>query len=79
MFGRTSINGSAKWLGVPNFLKNDGPPWNLNLMVPYANWGDRGYSNSPNWGSGSGGHSDGFSIPNKLARLRPSSLSPEEI
>ena len=55
MFGRNYINGSVKWIGVPDFLKNDGPPWTLNLLAPYDSWGVRGSSTSPNLGSGSGG------------------------
>ena len=63
MFGRNFINGSVKWLGVPDFQMNDGPPWTLNILAPYANWWDRGSSTSPNWGSGSGGNSEGVSMP----------------
>ena len=37
MFGRNYINESVDWLGVPNFLSNDGPPWTLNLLGTYAN------------------------------------------
>ena len=33
------MNGSVEWLGVPNFLRNDGPPWTLNLLAYYDNWG----------------------------------------
>ena len=55
MFVSTSINGSVKWLGVPGFLRKDSPPWALNLLAPYANWGYRGSITSPKWGSGSGG------------------------
>ena len=62
MFGRNYINGSVKWLGVPNFLRNYGLPWTLNLLAPYANWGGRGSSTSPKLGSGPGGYSDGVSI-----------------
>ena len=62
MFGRNFINGSVKWLGVPDFQMNDGPPWTLNILAPYANWWDRGSSTSPNWGSGSGGNLGGVYI-----------------
>ena len=62
MFGRNSINGSVEWLGVPNFLKNYVPTWTLNLLAPYAHWGDRGSSTSTKLGSGSGGYYDGVSI-----------------
>ena len=33
IFGRNSINGSAKWIGVPDFLRNDGQPWTLNILA----------------------------------------------
>ena len=62
MFGSISINASVEWLGVPNFLRNDGPPWNLSLLIPNSNWGDRGSSTSHNLVSGSRGYSEGFSI-----------------
>ena len=62
MFGRNYINGSVEWLGIPNFLRNDGPPWTLNLLAPYTNWGDREDSTSTNWGSGSEEHSNSVSI-----------------
>ena len=62
MFVRNSINGSVKWLGVPNFLRNYGPPWALNLLAPYSNWGKKGSITSLNLGSGSRGYSDSVSI-----------------
>ena len=39
MFVRKFINGSVKRLGVSSFLRNDGPPWNLNIRASYAYWG----------------------------------------
>ena len=27
MLGRKYINGSFEWMGVPDFLRTDGPPW----------------------------------------------------
>ena len=70
MFGKISINGSVKWLVVPNFLRNDGPPWTLNLLAPYSYWWERGSSTIPNLGSGSGGHPNGVSINwNRPARV----------
>ena len=63
MFGRNYIDGSVKWLGVPDFLRNDGPPWNLNLLATYDNWGSRGSSTNANWGSGSGGNCNSDSVP----------------
>ena len=62
MFGRNSINGRVKWISVPNFLRNDGTPWTLNLLDPYTNLGGRGSSTSLNLVSGSGGYFDGVSI-----------------
>ena len=62
MFGRNYINGSVEWLGIPNFLRNDGPLWNLNLLAPYANWGYKGSSTILNLVSGYGGYSYGVSI-----------------
>ena len=60
MFGRNYINEISKWLGVPDFLINDGPPWTLNLLDSYSNWGDRGSITNPNWGSGYGGITEVF-------------------
>ena len=72
MFGRSYIDGSVKWLRVPNFLRNDITPWNLNLLAPYACWGYIGSSTSPNLGSGSGGYFDSISINwNFTARVLP--------
>ena len=62
MFVRNSINGRVKWISVPNFLRNDGTPWTLNLLDPYTNLGGRGSSTSLNLVSGSGGYFDGVSI-----------------
>ena len=63
MFGINSINGSVQWLGVPDFLRTDGPAWTANLLDTHPSWGDQGYSTNPNWGSQYGGHSDSVSIP----------------
>ena len=72
MFGRNYINGSVKWIGVPDFLRNYDPPWTLNLLDPHANWGERGSSASTNWDSGSGEHYDGVSITwNRPTRVLP--------
>ena len=57
MFGRNYINGSIKWLVVPNFMRNYGLPWTLNFLDTYANWGYRGSSTSPNLVSGYGEYS----------------------
>ena len=72
MFGRNYINGSVKCLGVPKFLRNDGPPWNLNLLDPYDNWVGRGSSTSPNLGSVYGGYLDVVYVNwNHPARVLP--------
>ena len=72
MFDRKSINGSVRWIGVPNFQRNDGPTWTLNTMAPYTNWGDRGYSTSLNLVSDSGRYSNSISIKwNFTARVLP--------
>ena len=42
IFGRKSINGSIEWIGVPSFLRNDGPPWGENILCPSPRWGVRG-------------------------------------
>ena len=34
MYVRKSINESVKWLVVPNFLRNDRPPWADNILCP---------------------------------------------
>ena len=62
MFGRNYINGSVEWIGFPNLLRNDGPPWNLNILAPYAKLGDIDSSTSTHWGSGSEGNCDSVSI-----------------
>ena len=72
MFGINSINRSLEWIGVPDFLRNDGPPCNLNLLAPYANWRYIGSSTNPNWGSVSGGDYYGVSFPwNRPACVLP--------
>ena len=72
MYSRISINVRVKWFVVPNFLRNDRPPWTLNILDPYADCGYRGSITSPDLGSGSGRHSDGVSINwNLPARVLP--------
>ena len=72
MFGRNYINRIVVWIFVPNFLSNYGPPWTLNLLAPYSNWGDRGPSSSLNLGSGYGGYSEGICINwNRPSRVLP--------
>ena len=62
MFERKSINGSFKWIGIPDFLRENGPPWTSNLLDPYADWGRGVRSNSQNLTSGFGGYSDSVHI-----------------
>ena len=62
MFRRNSINGSVEWLGVPDLLRTNGPPWTANILAPHPSWGYQGYSTNPNWGSGSGGYSESVSV-----------------
>ena len=38
MFVQKSISGNVKWLGVPSFLQNDGPPWADNILCPSPRW-----------------------------------------
>ena len=72
MFGINSINGSVQWLGVPDFLRTNGPAWTANLLAPHTSWGDRGSSTNKNRGSQSEGHSDSVSIPwNRPTRVYP--------
>ena len=46
MFRRICINGSFEWMGIPDFLRTNGPPWTANILAPYANWGRGGSSTS---------------------------------
>ena len=79
MLGRKTINVSVKWIGVPNFLRTDGPPWTLNLLSPYSNWVDRGSSTSPNLVSGYGGVFRRCFYQMELSCLWPSNLPPEDL
>ena len=72
MFIRNLINGSVERLGVDSFLRNDGPPWTLNILAPYADWGGRGSSTSQNFISCFGGYSDSVFINwNRLDSVLP--------
>ena len=65
----SSIN---KWIGIPIFLRNDGPPFTLNILDPCANWVNRGSSTSTKLGRGSMGYSDSVSINwNRPTRVLP--------
>ena len=63
MFGRKLINGSFKWMGVPDFLRADGPPWNDNILCPSMCWGVGGTAENVFWGGQHGGHYGGFDVP----------------
>ena len=63
MFGVNPINGSYQWLGVPDFLITDGPPWTDNLLAPVHILGDGGITTNQNWGSQPGGTYISFSFP----------------
>ena len=38
MFGVNIINGSVQWLGIPDLLRTDGPPWTSNILAPHPSW-----------------------------------------
>ena len=63
MFGKNSINGSVEWLGVPDFLRTDGPAWTANILAPHPSWLGVGSRTNPNLGSKSKGSSGGVSVP----------------
>ena len=50
MFGVNSINGSVQWLGIPDSMRTDEPPWTDNLLASSPSWGDGGITINPNWG-----------------------------
>ena len=51
MFAVNSINRSIQCLGVPATLRNYGPPWTDNILVPSPAWGTGGTATNLNWGS----------------------------
>ena len=51
MFAVNSINRSIQCLGVPATLRNYGPPWTDNILVPSPDWGTGGTATSSNQGS----------------------------
>ena len=55
MFVLNSINGSFQWLGVPHFLRTDGPPWTDNILSPSPSWVNCGATINRNWVSQPGG------------------------
>ena len=72
MFFRNSINIIVEWLGIPEFLRTDGPAWTANLLDPHPSWGDKGSRTNPNLGNQFGGASIGVSIWwNRPVRVLP--------
>ena len=63
ILGRISINGSVKWLGVPDFHRNSGPSCTAHLLAPYSRWVDSGTTTNQNLGSQPGGYSGSVSVP----------------
>ena len=55
MSGVKSINGSVKWLGVPDSLRTNVTPCTDIILAPSPDWGIRGNGKNPNWGSQPGG------------------------
>ena len=63
MYSRKSMNGSVKWLGVPSFLRNDGPPWADNILCLSLRWGVRGTFEIWYLESKPGGHYGSVDVP----------------
>ena len=72
MFGVNSIVGIVQWLGVPDLLRTDGPPWTDNLLAPSPSWGDGGTTTNRNWVIQTGGPYESVSVPwSGLVRVMP--------
>ena len=63
IFGVNSINGSVQWLGVPDPLRTNGPPWDDNILAPSPAWGTGVTSTNSNWVSQPGGPYGSVSVP----------------
>ena len=63
MFSSKSINGSVEWMGVPEFLRTNGPAGTANILSPCPSWVDRGSVTNLNWGSQYRGCSYNVSVP----------------
>ena len=63
MFGVNSINGSVRWLGVPDPLRTDGPSWINNILAPICDSGTGGTATNPNWRSQPGVPHVSVSVP----------------
>ena len=55
MFEINPINRSVEWLGVPDPLRTDGPPWTDNILAPSPDLGTGGTAINTNWGIQPGG------------------------
>ena len=62
MFEINPINRSVEWLGVPDPLRTDGPPWTDNILAPSPDLGTGGTAINTNWGSQPGGPYVSFAI-----------------
>ena len=62
MFVKKPIKGSFDFLGVPDPLRNNGPPWIDNILVPSPAWGVGGTVTNSNWGSQPGGRYGSVSV-----------------
>ena len=51
MFCVNFINGNVQWLGIPDFLRTNGPPCTDNLLDPGPSWVYGGTTTNQNWGS----------------------------
>ena len=62
-------------MGVPEFLRDDGPPWTDNILCPSPCWGVGGTVKILSWGGQPGGYYGGFhvswrgAVPARLAYL----------
>ena len=59
---KKSINGSFEFLGVPGPLRNNGPYWIDNILVPILAWGVGDTVTNLNWGSQPEGFYNGVSV-----------------
>ena len=56
MFGKKLIHGSFEWICVPDFLRANVIPLNVNILAPYAYCAREGPSTNQNLSSDSGGY-----------------------
>ena len=65
IFGRISIDGSVKYLVVPDFHRTGGPFWDANLLDPHSSWVNGGKITNQNWVNQPGG----LYVPSLSVRL----------